>query len=282
MIIDAELHLLHPEALSPAFHPGSAEPVTKALYEHSDFPAIQDKLTVEALRASMRRNGVGAGVIMGMPWRDWGIQRDNNRFVEATARASGGRLKALYIPTLDDPQQAAREVEGLDGGVYLGVKLIPSWQGRAIDDEALAPLIRVVEARGMFLMIHTDHPTQSLDGDTPYRLLRFVTANPAVRVLAPHLGGLLCLYALRPGIAKALGNVTFVTSVSATMRMVRFAAEVNPANIVFGSDFPFNHCHDQETVLRELRGLTLPPEVERMILRDTAARLLGFEGIEEE
>lgn len=281
MIIDAEIHLLHPDALSPAFRPGPGEPVAKALYEHPDFPLIQDKLTVEALHGSMRRNGVIAGVIMGMPWRDHGILRENNRFVEATARSSGGRLKALYIPSLDDPGEAAREVEALDPAVFLGVKLIPSWQGRAIDDEALAPLIRAVEARGMFLMVHTDHPTQSLDGDTPYRLLRFAAANPELRILAPHLGGLLCLYALRPSIAEALRNVTYVTSVSATMRMTRYAADVNPANIVFGSDFPFNHCHDQETVLRGLRELALPPDVERMILFETAARLFGFAGIAE-
>ena len=98
----------------------------------------------------------------------------------------------------------------------------------------------------------------------------------AVKVLAPHLGGLLCLYALMPQVRETLKNVIFITSVSATMTFVEFAARVNPDNLIFGSDFPFNHCHCQKTPLESLKCLNLEREVAKKILGDTAKTIVSF------
>ncbi|MND08968.1 Amidohydrolase [compost metagenome] len=53
---------------------------------------------------------------------------------------------------------------------------------------------------------------------------------------------------------------------------------MNPDNLIFGTDFPFNHCFDQETPLKEMHGLALPDAARRRILGGAAAALLGFEG----
>lgn len=173
-------------------------------------------------------------------------------------------------------KKAAKEIELLDKDVFVGVKLLPAWQKVCIDDKELQPIFNAVLAKDMYLMVHTDHITQSLNGDTPYRLLRFLLNNPDLKVLAPHMGGLLCLYALRENIRHAVSNTTFITSVSATMEFVKYAAEINPDNIIFGTDFPFNHCHNQSTQINTIQNLKLPNNAVEKILGSKAKKLFGF------
>lgn len=275
-VLDAEVHLLHPEACNAAFAWGEDEPVRKAIHEHPDFPLLQEKLSVEALLDSMDANSITQALIMGVSWRSSCYQHDNNAFIETCVCKYPDRFRGLYIPDLSDPEQAARDIEQLNTARFIGIKLLPAWQGVHIDDSSLSPLWPVLVRKQLFLMVHTDHPTQSSDGDTPYRLLHFLQQHPEIRLLAPHLGGLLCLYGLMPKIQHAIRNTHFVTSVSATMQMVEFAARVNDKNLLFGSDFPFNHCHDQTTPLKVLQNLSLTDDMKKMILYENARRLFGY------
>ena len=274
-VLDAEVHLLHPEACDAAFASGENEPARKALHEHPDFPLLREKLSVEALLDSMGANGITRALIMGVSWRSSRCQHDNNAFIETCVCKYPDRFRGLYIPDLSDPLKAAQDIGQLNTARFIGIKLLPAWQGIHIDDPSLYPLWQVLAQKQLFLMVHTDHPTQTSDGDTPYRLLRFMQNNPEIRVLAPHLGGLLCLYGLMPKIQQAIRNAHFITSVSASMQMVEFAAGVNGNNLLFGTDFPFNHCHDQTTPLKALHNLSLTDDMKQMILYKNAHRLFG-------
>jgi len=212
---------------------------------------------------------------MGVSWRCSRYQHDNNVYIAECVKKHPDRFRGLYIPDLSDPLKAAHDIEQLDTARFIGIKLLPAWQGVHIDDSSLSPLWPVLVRKQLFLMVHTDHPTQSSDGDTPYHLLRFLQRHPEIRLLAPHLGGLLCLYGLMPKIQQAIHNTHFVTSVSATMPMVEFAARVNGNNLLFGTDFPFNHCHDQATPLKALHNLSLTDDMKKMILYENARRLFG-------
>ena len=158
------------------------------------------------------------------------------------------------------------------------LKLIPKWQKININNPHLEPIFEAVRKRGYFMKVYTAHPTQTLDGDAPYRTLQFLRQHLDIRTLIPHMGGLLCLYGLYPTIREVIKNAYFITSVSATMQMVKFAAEVNPNNLLFGTDFPFNHCFDQETPLEEMLAMGLPEDVKEKILGRTALSLFSFEG----
>ena len=273
-IVDTEVHVLHPAARQPDFKQGSEEPVRSAIHEHEDFPLLEGRLSVNYLLESMEENGIDHCLLMGLPWNDPEVHAANNDFIESVVTRYPGRFRGMYIPHLRDPPAAARRIEALDRDRFLGVKLIPGWQNTSIDDPRLEPIIDVVEARDLFLMVHTDHPTQSLDGDAPYRLLSFLQDHPDVNVLAPHLGGLLCLYALDDRIVPALDNTYFISSVSSTMQLVKYAADVNSDKVIFGTDFPFNHCHDQRRPIEDLRSLHLSQSAESKIFGQTALELL--------
>jgi predicted TIM-barrel fold metal-dependent hydrolase len=226
---------------------------------------------------SMESCGIDKAIIMGLPWQDPGINQDNNYFVGQCAANHPDKFKALYIPHLDNIKQAVSQIEALDKRIFPGIKLICSWQGVQMDEPGLAPLWHTVRARGLVAMVHVDHLHQSLDGDTPYRLLKLARTYPRLKLLATHLGGLSCIYGLLPQLAEEISGITFVTSVSATMEMVKFAAQVNSKNLIFGSDFPFNHCHDQKTPLNRLLELDLPKDDLADISGKTALKLFQWE-----
>ena len=100
-----------------------------------------------------------------------------------------------------------------------------------------------------------------------------------VNTLIPHLGGLVCLYGLFSPIRKLIKNAYFITSVSATMKMVKFASEVNPDNLLFGTDFPFNNCFNQKFPLEEMYNMKISDDVKNNILGRKAFKLFGFDKI---
>ncbi|MCB0335414.1 MAG: amidohydrolase family protein [Bdellovibrionales bacterium] len=273
MLVDCEVHLLHPEACDASFMADSSEPVVKAVHQHAEFQEIKHLLSIEALVQSMEHNSIQHAMIMGLSWHDSGVLRDNNAYIEALVRQFPAKFKGFFIPDPTNITQCIKAVELLDTNVFLGIKLLPAWQRVRIDDEALRPLLQAIEARELFLMVHTDHPTQSLDGDVMFRLLKVLKAFPRLKVLAPHMGGGLSQYFGLPPIRSLLQNVHFITSVSATMEMVYFAHYLGCEQILFGSDFPFNHCHDQSYQLQRLHALPLEEEARKAILGRRAQQL---------
>jgi len=275
-IVDAEVRVLHPEARHPDYASNTKEPVRNIIYEHSEFPLIMEKLSGESLIKSMDENKIQYGILSGIAWHDREILDKNNKYVAECVEQYSNRLRALYIADPSDPVQTAKEILSLDDSIYIGVELIPKWQKIHIDDKNLNPIFEAVKQKNIFFKAYTAHITQTLDGDSPYRLLQFLRTNPDLKVLVPHMGGLLCLYALIPEIKNVLKNAYFITSVSSTMEMVNFAAEINSDNLLFGSDFPFNHCHDQSTQLEYMMNTNMNETVKNKILGESAFSLFKF------
>ena len=143
-------------------------------------------------------------------------------YIEETVKAYPEKFTGFYIPHLGDVDVAIREIQDLNRSVFKGIKLLPGWQGRAVNDRDLFPMYEAIQEQEMFLMVHTDHLTQSIDGDTPQKFHDMVLNFPELKIVAPHLGGLICLYThCLPKYRDQLKNVTFIASVSATMEMVR-------------------------------------------------------------
>ena len=276
-VVDSEVRVLHPQARDPDFKLASNEPVRRVIYDHPDFGKIVDKLSVEAVIQSMDESDISYGLLSGLAWHCIDTLNENNEYVSECVGSNPNKFRALYIIDTTDPDRAAQEVENLDQSIFVGVEIIPKWQKVRIDDPILQPIFDAVVKKDLFLKVYTAHPHQTLDGDTPFRLLNVLRENRELKVLIPHLGGLIGLYGLLPEIAALLKNAYFITSVSSTMKMVKFAAEVNVDNLLFGTDFPFNHCHDQVSPLKELFQLPIDEDGKSKILGKTAANLFGFE-----
>lgn len=276
LIVDCEVRVVHPAARRPDSAIYRSEPVYDVIYSHPQIEEGVKYWAVEATLASMDKLGIQYALLSGLAWNNSTILAENNKYLRECLLAHSDRFKGWYTPDLKNPDLAAEQVMQLDQTLYVGIEIIPKWQNAHADETRLGPLIEAVTSRDMFMKVYTAHPTQTLDGDAPYRTLQLLRRYRKTKFVIPHLGGLLCLYGLHAPIRELLANTYFIASVSSTMKMVEFAAKVNPSNVLFGTDFPFNHCFDQETPLKEMSQLELDQDVKEAILGGTAVQLFGF------
>jgi len=235
------------------------------------------RATAEALLREMDRARIDRAIVMGLPWRSPELCRRTNAYIASAVRRNPKRLVGLGVLP---PPKMCRARDGIkrmvDEHGFRGVKVIPSWQGYRLDSRECAPCLEQIAARKLVLMPHTDHvfvdPSQ---GDPACALFEVARRYPELRILAPHLGGLLCLYALHRPVKPVLKNILFITTVPTTMRMISFAlGAVGERQLAFGTDFPFNPSHDQRAVRRAFEALPMSAKTRRLIAGENVARFL--------
>ena len=107
----------------------------------------------------------------------------------------------------------------------------------------------------LFIMTHIDHPFK-LSGASPAHFCELLARCPQTKFIAAHMGGMIGLYALNSKIKNLFANVWFDTAISSTLQMVQHYVDVGLEDkIILGSDFPFNHSHEQKQVVDELSTL---------------------------
>jgi len=187
-----------------------------------------------------------------------------------------------------DPLKGGRAVAELDGIAELGlkgVKLHPSLQAFAPDDERHWPLYARAEELGLVLLVHTGtsgigagQPGGQgirLDYARPIRLDAAAASFPDLKIIAAHFGYPWHLELL----AMALHKTNIYIDISG------WAPRYIPAEVMrdmkgrlqdqflFGSDYPFIQ---PKRCLDELRGLGLPEAVLQKVLLGNGKRLLGL------
>jgi predicted TIM-barrel fold metal-dependent hydrolase len=186
-----------------------------------------------------------------------------------------------------DPHKGERAVAELDEIADLGlagVKLHPSLQAFAPDDERYWPIFERCQELGLACLFHTGtsgigagRPGGQgirLDYSRPIRLDAPAAAFPELRVVAAHFGWPWHLEML--AIAAHKTNVYLDISGWAPRyipaEVVRELAGRLQDRFLFGSDYPFI---SPERCLSELEELELAPQVMEKLLRGNAEALLG-------
>ena len=278
--IDCEVHVLPPEWCASGFRPPETEDVLlRVLYDHPERDRALAGASGEGLLREMEKAGIGQSVITGLPWRDAALNWRNNDELRRLTRENPGRfipMGLLPAPETDDLVDAVFRMHGDYG--FRGIKVIPSWQGWRLDDPAMFPVYEAMIDRGLVLMPHTDHAYRPDRGfDPAHRLFAVASRYPELKILAPHLGGLLALYGLYEPMRRVLDNILFVCSVPMTMRMTLYAADAIGADrIAFGTDFPFNPSHDQRTVRALFEALPMSDADQRAVAGGNARRFFGL------
>jgi hypothetical protein len=277
--MDSEVHLFPPEWCDARFTPPPAErAIRTGIYEHTEGRLALSMATADGLLTEMAVSGIHKAAIMGLPWNEPEMCWRNNQYIAETVREHAGTFIGFGVlppPAKLNLRDGVRRMADEFG--LRGLKVIPSWQGFRLNDPLFAPALEELIRQNMVLVPHTDHmfkaPEQS---DTAYSLYEVARRYPELGILAPHLGGLLCLYNLHEPLRPALNNIMFITSVPATMKMVSLAVEaVGAERVAFGTDFPFNSPHDQHTVRASLEALGLNQETVRLIAGENVLRFLG-------
>jgi predicted TIM-barrel fold metal-dependent hydrolase len=273
MIIDAHVYCL-PERLRDhkVRLPVEEKNIVITIYKHPEGEAALKLSSPGNILLSMDKSGIDKSVLVSLPWKGQDLCRENNDFVLEQARCNQRFMAICSV------QPRARDWKGeavrcLSKGA-IAIKVNPVWQGGSLDSHEINELADFIAKKRAFLMVHVDHAFRKSNASAAH-LFNLAKTNPKTRILAAHLGGMLGLYNLHQPIAEALKNVWFDTAVSSTVKMVEFNIKSGLENkIIFGSDFPFNHNHEQIQVLRSTRSLKLGRSVKNKILSENLLSLI--------
>ncbi len=222
------------------------------------------------------------------------------------------RLRAFGAIPLNDPEQAARELELLmqEPGM-VGAEIPARVRGDFLGHERFEPLWEAAEALGAFIFVHPTARSDAFPGLQDYYLWNAIgnpfettiTAaqivmagvlerHPRLKILLAHGGGALLhlkgrlqhAWHQRPEARQRLQEppeasirrfyLDTVTHDPDTLRiLIKFAGA---DQVLMGSDYPFDM--GLEEPVEFVRSLSLPPEQEAKILGGNAARLFDLEG----
>lgn len=201
----------------------------------------------EDLIASMDAAGIARSVVCAWPWRDMALCRMHNDDLAEVGRSHPERISWLGIVNPTHSGAAAEVARCVElGAVGIG-ELNADGQDFAWErPREVAAFAEVCIALDLPILIHTSEPVGHLypgkGTATIAKLLSFLEAFPALRVVMAHWGGGLPLYELMPEVARATQNVVYDSA--ASTYLYRFdifpivERLVGQRRILFGSDYP--------------------------------------------
>ncbi len=122
------------------------------------------------------------------------LGRHVNDTIAAMVGEGGGRFAGLGMVPMQDPERAARELEGLmKTGVFRGVEIGTNVNGVSIGDPRFEPFFQAAEELGAAVFVHALHPagTDRLIGPPAMPALVAFPCETAVSIASLMVGGML-------------------------------------------------------------------------------------------
>lgn len=156
---------------------------------------------------------------------------------------------------------------------FTGIKFHHDMQKIDIDDPKQMPIYKEIAKNGLAVLFHMGD--DRYDYSAPARMVKVAREIPELTIFAAHFGG---YQRWADSIHNPkLDNVYYDTSSSLfaidKSTAKRFIDYFGPDRFFFGSDFPM---WTPESELKRFLNLGLGDEVNKMILHDNAARVLGL------
>jgi hypothetical protein len=244
VIVDFHTHIFPPEVVRRREVYSGRDAWFAELYAH---PRAK-MATADDLIASMSADGVDVSVTFPFGWRDPGLIEECNSYVIQAMRNHPGQIVGLAAVQPLAGERAVAELERCARAGMPGFgELMPHGQGFDLGDTTLlAPLVEAARALGLFALTHASEPVGHVylgKGDVSMHALHaFLSAFPALKVVAAHWGGGFPFYELMPEVRALAANLWYDSAASAYLyRPEVFAAVARMAGehkIVWGSDFP--------------------------------------------
>jgi predicted TIM-barrel fold metal-dependent hydrolase len=274
-VIDAHTHAFSPDLLAERDRHVERDFWFGELYRNPAALAIH----ADDLLASTINAGIDQAIMCGFPWSDEGICRQENAYLAAAARQSGGRLAWLGTVVPGNPDAERDAVWCFENGAAGIGELNADGQRVDLDDAGVwQPLIEAAREAQRPLMLHaSEGPGHLYPGKgtaTPERLVRWLANAQEIDVVFAHWGGGLPFYELMPEVFALTRRVAYDCAASTYLYRFdvfpRVIDLVGADRVIFGSDYP---------VLKQGRFLRRSSDVLRdeteahLVLADNAARI---------
>ncbi|MCK5542332.1 MAG: amidohydrolase family protein [Desulfobacterales bacterium] len=245
MLIDFHTHIFHEKVQKEREHFFFNEPEFKLLYNSPK----AEIAGVESLIKTMDEQNVEISVVLGFPWRDDDLARENNDYIIQSVAKYPDRLKGFACfdaLSKGAPEEAKRCLSaGLSGVGELAFYL------SGIDEKAISclePIMGILRDFGNLpCMIHTNEPVgHKYPGKTPVTLeqiYNLAKAFPDNKLVFAHWGGGVFFYnIMKKEVKTVLKNVWFDTAASPFLydpSIYKLAVDTGIIDkVLLGTDYP--------------------------------------------
>lgn len=261
-IIDFHAHAF-PDELAP-------RAMKKLLAEAPGVSAFLDG-TINALLNSMQRNGISRSVVCCIattpgqfkPIFNWCREKQSDRII--------------MFPSIHPADEKWKEhLAMIKEAGFKGVKFHPYYQDFRLDEERMLPIYAELDRLGLVTAVHTgyDIAFPRDDRSNCSRILNVTELFPRLKFVATHLGA----WQQWDEVERQLAGRPIYMEISWSLEYLpaeqaRRIILAHPADcVLFGTDSPWT---DQGRTISLLKGLELPAKIEKKILRNNAAAILG-------
>lgn len=276
MIVDFHTHIFTDEVRDRRDEFLERDSWFKTLYEDPK----RKLASAEDVVASMCQAGIDRTVVMGFPWREGSLCREQNSYIIDAVRRYPDKLVGFACVQPLDAGDAIELDRCLSAGLMGLGELSPDGQRYDIEDKwVLADAVQVLMQHDRPLLTHSSEPVgHSYAGKgtaTPPKLLQLAHNFPDLKIVLAHWGGGLPFYELMPEVRESLRNVFYDSAASTYL----YGSDIFPVvarivgceRILWGTDFPLL---SQSKFLDKVRLCGLNEEELSAVLGGSAARLL--------
>ena len=185
--------------------------------------------------------------------------------------------RIIPFPSLhpESPDGVA-QVKQIKAEGFKGVKFHPYYQDFEIDEKRLFPVYEELQKQGLIVVMHTgfDLAFERSRKCDPEKILRVLDAFPNLKLVTTHLGA----WEDWDEVEKHLSGRKIYMEISFSLDCMpketarRIILNHPKDHILFGTDSPWA---DQGHAVSLLKGLELGQEMENLILRENALKLLN-------
>jgi predicted TIM-barrel fold metal-dependent hydrolase len=282
MIVDLHTHIFPPRIKKNRSKYIDSDACFAILYSSADAKMA----TAEELIENMDKEEIDISVVLNYGWTTHELCVETNDYILESIARYPKRLIGFCSVQPRSLQAALDEIERCVKGGIKGVgEMRPDMQLLdLIDEEVMQPFIETVTRYNLILLTHTSEPVghdyPGKGNITPEVLYPLIKSFPDLILVCAHWGGGLPFYALMPEVKEAISNVFFDTAASPFLYRPQVYNQViqlvGADKILFGSDYPLL---TPGRLLKEIKSLDLPKEIEHLILAGNAQKLLGLLGI---
>lgn len=226
---------------------------------------------ISSLISSMDTNGIEKSIICSIATKP----SQFDPIFRWSKQISSDRL--IPFPSLHpESPEAVEQVRQIKQEGFKGVKFHPYYQDFSIDEKRLFPVYEELQKQGLIVVMHTgfDLAFERSRKCDPKRILFVMDAFPDLKLVTTHLGA----WEDWDEVEKHLSGRKIYMEISFSLDCMpketarRIIMNHPKDHILFGTDSPWA---DQGQAVSLLKGLELGQEMESLILRENALKLLN-------
>lgn len=212
----------------------------------------------------MDRAGVDKSVIFSF------VEQPDDDFIAKEVAAFPDRLIGFACVNPWMREEALNEIERSVTELGLkGLKLHPLLHGAQMDNiELMGPIFEKCEKLNIPIIAHSGDSVFSL----PIQFEEIAKVFPKVTLIMAHAGFMQSVGQARRA-AKRCPNIILDMCAGTSVDIIDAVNEIGPERIVLGSDSPFT---DVEVEMLKVKLAVSDPAVQKMIMGENAARILGL------